>query len=112
LWYAFQPADAAPDERPLAILWNGGPGAATGILFGYGTARASLDPAVNGGAAVGLDPSSWTRFANLLYVDARGTGFSYGLADGMDDEARRAAEFDVRNFNPLLDARSRARRPP
>jgi pimeloyl-ACP methyl ester carboxylesterase len=104
LFYAFQPADEAPETRPLAVIFNGGPGAATGILFGFSTARQSFDPAVNGGQAVGPNPASWTRFANLLYVDARGTGYSYGLTEDADLAAARDAEFGVQSFNPFVDA--------
>src|SRR5262245_14597516 len=86
LFYAFQAADDRPEERPLAVIFNGGPGAATGILFGFSTARQTLDPARSGGALVGPNAASWTRFANLLYVDARGTGFSYGEVDGVEDD--------------------------
>lgn len=109
LWYAFQPADSDPTKKPLAILFNGGPGASTGILFAFNTARQSFDPVWNGGAEVGPGPASFTAFANLLYVDARATGFSYGLAKDADDTAVREAEFTVKNFNPFLDAADFAR---
>jgi hypothetical protein len=109
LWYAFQPADKNPEDKPLAILFNGGPGASTGILYGFNTAKRSFDPAWNGGGAVGPSPASFTAFANLLYVDARATGFSYGLTAGADDPAVRAGEFTVRNFNPFVDAADFAR---
>jgi hypothetical protein len=104
LFVSFHPADEAPDERPLLVVYSGGPGAATGILLGGNTAPSTLDPGRTGGAPVARNATSWTAFANLLYVDARGTGFSYGIAPGMADEAQRAAEFSVRNFHPFLDA--------
>lgn len=109
LFYAFQPADSEPETKPLAILFNGGPGAATGILFGFNTSKRSFDPAWNGGAVVGESPSSFSKFANLLYVDARATGFSYGLVAGASDPAAREAELSVRNFNPFIDAADFAR---
>ncbi len=104
LWYAFQPADEAPEQKPLAVLWNGGPGASTGILFGLGTAKRTFDPARTGGAEVADNPARWSRFANLLYIDARGTGFSYGLAPGASAEEARRDELGARSFNPLVDA--------
>jgi len=104
LFTSFHPADSAPDERPLVVIYSGGPGASTGILLGGNTAPSTLDAAHTGGAASAASATSWTTFANLLYIDARGTGFSYGLAPGMDDDGDRAAEISVRNFNAFLDA--------
>jgi hypothetical protein len=104
IFFSFHPADDHPEDRPLIVMSSGGPGASTAILLGGNTAPITLDAARTHGARAAENPASWTRFANLLHVDARGAGFSYGLANGMDDEAARAAEFSVRNFNPLLDA--------
>jgi hypothetical protein len=104
LFVSFQPAGEDADKKPLLVLWNGGPGASSGILLGANTAPVTLDPTRTGNAPSAANPASWTAFANLLYIDARGTGFSYGLAEGMDDGALRAAEFTVRNFNPFVDA--------
>jgi pimeloyl-ACP methyl ester carboxylesterase len=109
LFFSFQPADADPETRPLVVMHNGGPGASTAILLGGNTGPMTLDESRTGDAAVAPNPTSWTAFASLLYVDARGTGFSYGLADGMEDEAARAAELSVRNFNSFVDAADLAR---
>ena len=104
LFYSFHPADDHPEERPLLVLTSGGPGASTAILLGGNTAPTTLDAARTGAAEIAENPATWTRFANLLHLDARGTGLSYGLAEGMEDEAARAAEFSLRNFNSFLDA--------
>jgi hypothetical protein len=104
LFVSFQPAEEDSEDKPLLVLWNGGPGASSGILLGANTAPVTLDPARTGNAPSAANASSWTAFANLLYIDARGTGFSYGLAEGMEDDALRAGEFTVRNFNPFVDA--------
>ncbi len=80
LWYAFRPADDAPETRPLAVFFNGGPGASTATLFGFNTGPSTLDPDVVGDAEIAANPHSWTRFANLLYIDPAETGFSYNLA--------------------------------
>lgn len=104
LFYSFQPADFDPEGRPLVVMHNGGPGAATAILLGGNTGPATLDAGRTGDATIAPNPDSWTAFANVLYVDARGTGFSYGMADGVEDEAARAAELSVRNFNSFVDA--------
>jgi hypothetical protein len=81
IWYSFQPAVNAPESKPLAVFFNGGPGSATSVyLFALNTAPFTLDPAFTGTAKIATNANSWAQFANLLYVDAPGTGFSYPLA--------------------------------
>jgi choice-of-anchor A domain-containing protein len=78
IWYAFQPALTTPKSKPLAVIFNGGPGGATSnALFAFNTAGITLDPAT--GATYAVNPNNWGQFANLLYVDAPVTGFSYPL---------------------------------
>jgi hypothetical protein len=71
IWYAFFPADEAPEDKPVLLFFNGGPGGAA-LLIGLGTAPLNLN-----GAEITENPASWTRFANLLYVDPQDSGFSY-----------------------------------
>lgn len=104
LFYSFHPADEAPEDKPLVILTSGGPGASTAILLGGNTAPMTLDPARTGADEIAPNPASWTRFASTLHLDARGTGFSYGLAEGAADPDVRAKELSVRNFNSFVDA--------
>ncbi len=96
LWYSFQPADEDMAEKPLAIFFNGGPGSASGLLLAFNTGRKSMDPVFNGGVAVGDNPHRWSSFANILYIDARNTGFSYSIT-GVNPG------YTTRNFNPFLD---------
>jgi hypothetical protein len=103
LFWSFQPADESPEARPLLVIFNGGPGAASGILLGLSTAPSTLDPQRTGGAAVAPNPASWTRFANLLYVDARNTGFSYLTTSDPGDAAERGAALGTSSFNPFVD---------
>jgi len=99
VWYSFRPADDAADDRPVLLFFNGGPGSATGPLFGFGTNEFTLDPALTGANSVVANPVPWTSFGNLLYIDAPATGFSYPLAaDGAEipvviDADRDAAAF-------------------
>lgn len=79
VWYAFRPADEDPESKPLAVFYNGGPGSATTILFSFNTNFYTLDPEVTGGEPFVENPNSWTRFANLLYIDQPATGFSYPI---------------------------------
>ncbi len=75
LFYVFQPADEQPAQKPLVLLFNGGPNfATTAGLFAYHTARYSLTT-----GQVESNEHRWTKLANLLYVDARHSGFSYAL---------------------------------
>jgi pimeloyl-ACP methyl ester carboxylesterase len=104
LFYSFQQADDTPDEKPLIVAWNGGPGTASEILLALGTGRTSLDPSWNGNKIVGSNQARFTAFANMLYIDARGTGFSYGLLDDPSDTAARTGEFVLQNYNAWLDA--------
>lgn len=105
LWYTFQRSNRDPKQNPLFVFFNGGPGSATSQgLLSYNTSRMSVDPNMNGGVEVGLNPVSWTRLGNLLYIDARQTGFSYNLMENPQDEDARRKEFDAQNFNPFFDA--------
>lgn len=97
VWYAFRPAIEAPESRPLAVFFNGGPGLSTAVLFGTNTGKWTLDPAVAGDAVIAENPHAWTRFANLLYVDPPQTGYSY-------DVARANGEQPVVPFIPEHDA--------
>ncbi len=104
LFYSFHPADTDAETRPLFVVYSGGPGASTGILLGGNTAPLTVDPSRTGDGKTAPNSASWTAFANVLHVDARGCGLSYGVAPGMTDSALRDAEFTERNFNPYLDA--------
>ncbi len=105
IWYTFQPADEAAEEKPLFVFFNGGPGGATSCgLFSANTARlAVFRDEDTGEAAIVTNPASWTRAGNILHVDARTAGFSYSLMDDPGDEVRRGREFDVQNYNPFVD---------
>jgi hypothetical protein len=103
VWYSFRPADDAADDRPVLLFFNGGPGSATGPLFGFGTGAYTLDPAVTKNASVAPNPVPWTSFGNLLYVDAPATGFSYPLAvDGAELPVVIDADRDAAAFVRLL----------
>lgn len=97
VFYSFMPADEHPERAPVLVYFNGGPGTATtSLLAPYGTGPYSLDPASDLDAPPTPNASSHTRFANLLYIDAPASGYSYDLADLRCDEAlalRDAASF-------------------
>lgn len=95
MWYSFWPADTDPEKKPLLVIFQGGPYASVAILWGGNTGPFTLDPARTGGEAIAPNPHSWTRFANLLYVDSPFAGFSYfvGAHDAAESAAAEAAAF-------------------
>jgi len=105
IWYVYQPADKDPVEKPIFVFFNGGPGGATsaGLLSAFTGKNAVTVDKTTGAAAVIDNPSSWSKIGNLLYIDARTTGFSYSLMDNPGDENLRKAEFDAQNYNSFID---------
>ena len=103
MWYNFQPADENPEEKPLFVFYNGGPGSASAIVFLYNTAKRTADQAFSE-EGYAENKSSWTQLGNLLYVDARQTGFSYGITGNPADRNERSKYFSTSNFNVFTDA--------
>lgn len=103
IWYNFQPADENPADKPLLVFFNGGPGAATMLLFSYNTSKMTGDQAFAVDDIV-ENSFNWNQMGNLLYIDARMTGFSYGMTDNPSNAYERNSYFDSRNFNVYVDA--------
>ena len=103
IWYNFQPADENPGEKPLFVFYNGGPGSASAIVFLYNTAKKTADQAFSG-EGVADNAYNWNQIGNLLYIDARQTGFSFGILDDPTDGSARSAYFSTSNFNVFVDA--------
>src|SRR3984893_17425760 len=85
---AYLAEPAAGPRRPVAFVFNGGPGAASVFLHLGALGPRILDTPASGGVAgppVRLvdNPSSWLAFTDLVFVDPVGTGFSHGK--GKDD---------------------------
>lgn len=86
-------ADAPPAAgRPVAFVFNGGPGAAAAYLhlgaLGPKMVRFADDGAILRPPAPVVDnPDSWLAFTDLVFIDPVGTGYSRGLA-GEDAEKR------------------------
>ncbi len=111
IFYSFFPADDDPEEKPLFVMLNGGPGAATTVnLFSMNTAPYTLDMERICGKGVKKcnkgyvkNKHSWTSVGNLMYIDAPATGFSYLVAN--HNMAQRHLDFlSGANFNPFIDA--------
>lgn len=105
LWYVFQPADKDPADKPVFVFFNGGPGGATsaGLLSAFTGRRAVNLDTETGDSSIIKNPASWTSGGNLLYIDARTTGFSYSLMDDPQDRGARRMEFDSQNYNCFFD---------
>ncbi len=79
MFYVFQPADEDAPHKPLLVLFNGSAHLAMEVgLLAYGTSRTTLDPNAPE-TAPAKNSARWTRFANLLYLNSRDSGFSYYL---------------------------------
>ncbi|KAH9771680.1 Carboxypeptidase [Citrus sinensis] len=76
LFYWFFEASSKPEEKPLLLWLNGGPGCSS---VGYGEAE-ELGPFLTrkGKPELKLNPHRWNKAANLLFVESPvGVGFSY-----------------------------------
>ncbi len=87
-------ADApAGTQRPVAFVFNGGPGAASVFLHLGALGPRILDTPGDGSLPnppykLVDNPYSWLAFTDLVFVDPVGTGFSHGedkKTDGKDD---------------------------
>jgi carboxypeptidase C (cathepsin A) len=86
-------ADApAESQRPVAFVFNGGPGAASVFLHLGALGPRILETPGDGSLPnppyrLIDNPNSWLAFTDLVFVDPVGTGFSHGeekKADGKD----------------------------
>jgi carboxypeptidase C (cathepsin A) len=80
---AYLAEPAAGERRPVAFVFNGGPGAASVFLHLGALGPRILDTPASGAvpsAPVSLadNPSTWLAFTDLVFVDPVGTGFSRG----------------------------------
>ena len=89
--YVAQPADPA---RPVMFVFNGGPGASSAFLHVGAVGPQRVDFPADGSLPA-MPPhlvqndESWLAFADLVFVDPVGTGFSRVVDDdGKPDEAK------------------------
>ncbi|KAK7404344.1 hypothetical protein VNO78_05162 [Psophocarpus tetragonolobus] len=77
LFYWFFQATHKPDQKPLLLWLNGGPGCSS---IGYGEAEelGPFFPQDSSQPKLRLNPYSWNKAANLLFLESPvGVGFSY-----------------------------------
>ena len=103
MWYYFQQANNNPQEKPLFVFYNGGPGSSSSLIFLYNTSKKTADQAF-AGEGVANNKWNWNKLGNLLYIDARQTGFSYGIVDDPSNSRSRSNYFSTANFNVFVDA--------
>ena len=103
IFYSYHPARENSGSKPLFVLVNGGPGAATTDgLLSLNTAPMSSDPLRYESDPVFPNPYSWSEMGNLLYIDAPLTGYAYNfLPEGISTPED---EFSLKNCNPFVDA--------
>jgi len=75
IFYWYVEAEEKPNEAPLVFWTNGGPGCSG--LFGFMNENGPFRPSADG-KDVHLNPYSWSKVANMLFVEQPVTvGFSY-----------------------------------
>nr|XP_016500711.1 PREDICTED: serine carboxypeptidase-like 31 isoform X3 [Nicotiana tabacum] len=81
LFYWFYECSIAPEDKPLVLWLNGGPGCSS---VGYGATQ-EIGPFLvdSDGFGLTLNPYSWNKEANLLFLESPiGVGFSYSNTSG------------------------------
>ncbi|KAL2517088.1 Serine carboxypeptidase-like 31 [Abeliophyllum distichum] len=81
LFYWFYEATTLPDEKPLVLWLNGGPGCSS---VGYGATQ-EIGPFLvdSDGSGLKFNSYSWNTEANLLFLESPiGAGFSYSNTSG------------------------------
>lgn len=90
---SYERADADAHTRPLAFVFNGGPGAASAWLGLGGLSpwrlRIASDALSPSTAPLVIDNAeSWLAFADLVFIDPPGVGYSKILGEGEEPRKR------------------------
>lgn len=83
LFYYFIESEGNPKEDPLLLWYSGGPGcsALNGLIYENGPLAFNITHYEGGLPQTYYYPYSWTKTANILFVDAPvDTGFSYATS--------------------------------
>jgi serine carboxypeptidase-like clade 1 len=101
LFYYFVESEGNPVEDPLMIWLAGGPGCGTLRAFFYeiGPMRIQYGNYMDNVPALALDPHSWTKVANVIYLDAPTlTGYSYTTDPESVGSSDTASAFQTAEF--------------
>ncbi len=99
-YIAFKLVDADPKTRPVAFVFNGGPGYASAWLnlgaLGPWRLPMDADAARPSASAVVTDnPQSWLDFTDLVFIDPPGTGYSRVTGDKEAQKAFYSVSGDI-----------------
>lgn len=105
-YVAYTREDSQPERRPVLFAFNGGPGAATIWLHLAATGPRRVVLPKEGTAIPARfrlvdNPYTWLAFADLVFVDAVGTGFSRA-APGVEARQFYATQADVQILAEFL----------
>ncbi|WCJ18016.1 serine carboxypeptidase-like 1 [Euphorbia peplus] len=84
LFHYFFESERNPEKDPLLIWISSGPGCSvlTAVLYQTGPIMFDYANSREGKPTLIINPYSWTKFANILYLDFPvGTGFSYATTN-------------------------------
>jgi serine carboxypeptidase-like clade 4 len=80
LYYVFYESSAKRLDAPVLLWLSGGPGCSGIIALLFENGPCSFDDEAD---SISFNPYSWTRLANMIYLDQpRGTGYS-GIVNGI-----------------------------
>lgn len=97
LFYWFFEAEEDPSSKPLVLWLNGGPGCSS-IAYGLGEEIGPFHVEKDG-KALYLNPYSWNKVANILFLDTPvGVGFSYSntSSDILNNGDKRTADENLK----------------
>ncbi|XP_051134305.1 serine carboxypeptidase-like 17 isoform X4 [Andrographis paniculata] len=84
LFYYFIESESDPVRDPLLFWFIGGPGCSgfSALVYEIGPLKFDHEEFDDGLPSFVLNPYSWTKFANILFIDAlAGSGFSYAKSE-------------------------------
>ncbi|KAL9227498.1 hypothetical protein vseg_003181 [Gypsophila vaccaria] len=84
LFYYFVESERDPAHDPVVLWLNGGPGCSSFDGFVYEHGPFNFEKSTTGGLPkMHLNPYSWSKVSNIIYLDSpAGTGFSYSQDGG------------------------------
>ncbi|KAL1213405.1 Serine carboxypeptidase-like 9 [Cardamine amara subsp. amara] len=101
IFYYFIKSEKNPKEDPLLLWLSGGPGCSsiTGLLYENGPVTLKLDPHNEDFPSMVSTTYSWTKVANVLFVDQPvGTGFSYKRTPILDQTSSKTEIVRIHEF--------------
>lgn len=92
-FYYFIESEKDPLNDPLVLWLSGGPGCSgfSGLVYEIGPLQYDVKGFNGGLPSLTLNPNSWTKIANMLFLDApAGTGFSYATSEPYNSDTKTA----------------------